>query len=317
MKGKNFKLITLIGVLLIAISSSVNAQETSSHVPPLAIINGTGSIHGKLNYWSSQSLCDVQYLDEVMGQPGFGAIDRHYISDFLNLESIDRTHGGDPFQPPTYHFLSDNIIAYDPKLYEETVEVIQGWNWPAPPAGTTPLCSRDLRIGNRFVETDSDLNNAIVTITRNLDRRNRHIIKATDIASSNDPSRGPYVQAAIAYNKILGSYVSGPTGATRESKYSLEIHYLDLDGRWVLAAQKYINAPYFESEGYDASLEVQLPYSTVVEARLNELNPMARLLIPFNIGVYDLYGVMFDIEISEFSLWTEECVPDLISGGCQ
>lgn len=141
-------------------------------------------------------------------------------------------------------------------------------------------------------------------------------------AISSQQGRGPLVEAELYF---FNEYISLGQDA---GHYSFGIYYIDELGKWNLAEKVHIEPePIDGSLNYDLgdnnsrgarkiNISVQLPISTIVQARLTSKHNGNLEAPPIIFPDQNVNPATFRIKVARMGLWSETCVPDLISGGC-
>lgn len=134
---------------------------------------------------------------------------------------------------------------------------------------------------------------------------NGSIVSMEYPAISSSGERGPYVEANISLYHF--NQWAHQLGSSSLATFVFALYYVDLEGKWQLSEKTYIEN---YSGAEDFSISAQLPYSTVAQLRLETLyrDPRAPVWPAPRAAVFP--------SVFSVSLWTETCVPDLISGQC-
>lgn len=236
------------------------------------------------NRLNAQSFCSSTFINNLLMTGDFWQVGNRHPEDVL--QPIMRQKY---FWYTAHANLAKDIIAYDPS---GNCRLVDGKRKGSLTFGAQP--------------EDDGVGAGLYVFTTIEDKA---ILSTSYFAISADPSRGPWIKSKVnyAYNNSLPGHISFPNS---ERYFDIEIRYLDNEGAWTtISRDRITNGSTREARG-----QYQLPYDTLVELRI--VSPFESFSVPVDHELHNLYGDYIFPSIYDFSLQTETCVPDLISGEC-
>lgn len=232
---------------------------------------------------NSQSFCSSTFISKLMETGDFLQMGTRHPSDILQPIMRQTYLSWSP-----YVNLAPDLVAYDPS---GNCRIINGKNTGSLTFGAQP---------------SEDGIGAGLYIFSGIEERT--ILSASYFAISSDPSRGPWVKAKVnfEFNNTLPDNIV----ADSEKYFHIQLRYLNQDGVWRLGRRAKIGS----GTAKEVTFQLRLRYDTLVELQI--LTPSELYIMRNDHELANLYGDYIFPTIYNFSLQTETCVPDLISGEC-